>query len=175
MPNYAITLTKERSSVLKKNEEKQRQHFRWRERWMEKSETERDGAFRLYLAGTTEHELITHKYIAAATPRAHNYTFNTISLSQTLSFSVISPSGSAHLGRGLAVIERRRSVLKPFLILHRRCIRTQMEPCGGSGSLFSWLPHTVRKMCKNFYLQGRISVSLGQEDLFLPYLRLKGS
>lgn len=42
MPNYAITLTKERSSVLKKNKEKQRQHFRWRERWMEKSETEKE-------------------------------------------------------------------------------------------------------------------------------------
>lgn len=122
MPNYAITLTKERSSVLKKNKEKQRQHFRWRERWMEKSETEkerereRDGAFRLYLARTTEHELITHKYIAAATPPVHSYTFNMISLSQTLSFSVISPSRSAHLRWGLAVTDHRCSVLKPFLM-----------------------------------------------------------
>lgn len=47
-------------------------------------ESERDGAFRLYLAGTTEHELITHKYTTATTPPAHNYTFNMISLSRLL-------------------------------------------------------------------------------------------
>lgn len=86
MPNYAITLTKERSSVLKRTR-KNKDSILGGERggWKSPRLREREfGAFRLYLAGTTEHELITHKYIAAATPPAHNYTFNMISLCKLL-------------------------------------------------------------------------------------------
>lgn len=84
-PNYAIMLTKERRSVLKRTR-KNKDSIIGGERggWKSPRPRERDGAFRFYLAGTTEHELITHKYTAATTPPAHNYTFNMISLSRLL-------------------------------------------------------------------------------------------
>jgi len=90
MPNYAITLTKERSSVLKRTRKNKDsilggERGGWKSPRLREREREREiVAFRLYLAGTTEHELITHKYIAAATPPAHNYTFNMISLCKLL-------------------------------------------------------------------------------------------